>query len=259
MTWKYLLFAQFPAFALLSVLFLVNYLRVRKSSAVKSMMWVLLFGVALACCVLFIFLGVPDFWTLKTLFPLGAASWIGIVLVLVTVIARIVHLFEKKHNQKVMEKELQKAAKEKEDAVAQAREEAAEAARQAHEEGRKAAQQEAEAARFDQAALQADAEAASSEIGSAVQTPIELMLDATPQGAFPQEPPAFDPATGLPLGGMTEPPAFDPATGLPLGGTAEPPAFDPATGLPLGGMTESFAFDPTTGQPLGGAAENPNP
>ena len=34
--WKYLLYAQFPAFFLLAVFFLVSYLRVRKTSAVKS-------------------------------------------------------------------------------------------------------------------------------------------------------------------------------------------------------------------------------
>ena len=39
-----ILFAQFPAFFLLSLLFLIAHLRVRKHSAVKSVLWVLLFG-----------------------------------------------------------------------------------------------------------------------------------------------------------------------------------------------------------------------
>ncbi len=203
--WKYFLFAQFPAFFLLAVFFLVSYLRVRKTSAVKSVLWVLLFGVALACSVLFLFLGVQQkYWSLKTLFPLGIASYVGVVLVLAAVIAHIVHLVEKKHNRRVMEKELEKAAKDKETAVAQAREEAAEAARQAHEEGRRAALGEAEAARFATAAEAAGAEAASSELASAVQSPIELTLDAPTPMPAPTDPPKFDPMTGEPLGGNTQ-------------------------------------------------------
>ena len=37
-----MLLAQFPAFFLLSILFLIAHLRVRKRSAVKSVLWVLL-------------------------------------------------------------------------------------------------------------------------------------------------------------------------------------------------------------------------
>lgn len=208
--WKYLLYAQFPAFFLLAVFFLVSYLRVRKTSAVKSVLWVLLFGVALAVSVLFLFLGVnQNYWSLKTVFPIGVASWIGIVLVVAAVIVHVVHTIEKKHNRKVMEKELQKAEKEKEDAVAHAREEAAEAARQAHEDGRLAALGEAEAKRFSNAAQAADAEAAASELGSAVRSPIELTLDtppapAEPSASMPDEPPKFDPMTGQPLGGAAD-------------------------------------------------------
>ncbi len=177
--WKYLLFAQYPAFFILAVFFLILYMRVRKSSAVKSILWVLLFGAALACSVLFAFLGVQQkYWTLGALFPLSAASWIGVVLVVATMIAHVVHTIEKKHNRKVMEKELQKAAKERDDAVAQVREESAEALRQAHEEGRKAAYQEAEAARFTQAAEAAGAEAMGSEIAQAAAEPIALTFDA---------------------------------------------------------------------------------
>ena len=64
-----ILFAQFPAFFLLSLLFLIAHLRVRKHSAVKSVLWVLLFGAALAVSILFCFLGMQaKYWTVKTLF-----------------------------------------------------------------------------------------------------------------------------------------------------------------------------------------------
>ncbi len=176
--WKYLLLAQYPAFLLLSVLFLFNYLRVRARSAVKSVLWVLLFGAALAAAVLFAFLGVHNqYWTLGTLFQLKLASWIGVVLIVIAGIAGVVHGIEKKHNKKVMEKELQRAAKEKDDAVAQEREAAALAARQAHEEGRRMARQEVEAERFAHAAETAGAEAAQSDLAREAQSPIELKLD----------------------------------------------------------------------------------
>lgn len=188
--WKYLLLAQYPALALLAVLFLVNYLLVRKRSAVKSVLWVLLFGAALAAAVLFAFLGVHyEFWALKELFALGLASWLGLVLVFIALIAHIVHGVEKKHNRKVMEKELRRAEKERDDAVAQAEEAGREAARQAHEEGRLQARQEVEAARFAQAATDAGAEAAASDLAREAGAPIELTLDAAPF-----EPPAEVPA-----------------------------------------------------------------
>lgn len=175
--WKYLLLAQYPAFMLLALFFLIGYLRVRKASAVKSVLWVLLFAAAVACSVLFVFFGVHyEYWTLKTVFSLGLASWLGIVLVAAAAIARTVHLMEKKHNRKVMEKELRRAAKDKDDAVAQAREEGDEKARQAHEAGRRAARAEVEAVRLSHAAEAADAEAAASELASAARSPIELTL-----------------------------------------------------------------------------------
>ena len=69
-----ILFAQFPAFFLLSLLFLIAHLRVRKHSAVKSVLWVLLFGAALAVSILFCFLGMQaKYWTVKTLFELKLA------------------------------------------------------------------------------------------------------------------------------------------------------------------------------------------
>lgn len=176
--WKYLLLAQYPALALLAVLFLVNYLLVRKRSAVKSVLWVLLFGAALAAAVLFAFLGVHyEFWLLKELFVFGLAGWLGLILVILATVVHIVHGMEKKHNRKVMEKELRRAAKEKDDAVAQAEEAGREAARQAREEGRISARQEVEAERFAHAASAAESEALDSALAQQVSAPIELTLD----------------------------------------------------------------------------------
>ena len=119
-----ILFAQFPAFFLLSLLFLAAHLRVRKRSAVKSVLWVLLFGAALAVSILFCFLGMQaKYWTVKTLFQLKFWSWFGIFLVVLILALRLVFKLQNKHNRRVMEKERMKAEKEREQAVAQAREE----------------------------------------------------------------------------------------------------------------------------------------
>lgn len=194
--WKYFLFAQYPAFMLLALFFLVSYLRVRKASAVKSVLWVLLFAAAVACSILFVFFGVHyGYWTLKTLFSLGFASWLGVVLVAAALIAHTVHVMEKKHNQKVMEKERKRAAKDKDDAVAQAREEGDEKARQAREEGRRAARAEAEAVRLSRAAEAAANDAAASELASSARSPIELTLgEADASDAAPPDPSSESPA-----------------------------------------------------------------
>ncbi len=119
-----MLFAQFPAFFLLSLLFLIAHLRVRKHSAVKSVLWVLLFGTALAVSILFCFLGIQaKYWTLKTLFELKFWSWFGLVLVVLVLVLRLVFKLQNKHAQHMVEKERTKAEKEREQAVAQAREE----------------------------------------------------------------------------------------------------------------------------------------
>ena len=121
---KQMLFAQFPAFFLLSILFLIAHLRVRKRSAVKSVLWVLLFGAALAVSILFCFLGIQaKYWTLKTLFELKFWSWFGLVLVVLVLVLRLVFKLRNKHAQHMVEKERTKAEKEREQAVAQAREE----------------------------------------------------------------------------------------------------------------------------------------
>ena len=232
---KLLLFAQYPALMLLSLFFLISYMLVRKDSAVKSVLWVLLFGVSLAASVVFLFLGMQQgYWSLKTLFPIPFVSWIGIVLTIVLFVVHFVHTIEKKHNKRVLEKELQRAEQDKAQAVAQAQAEARAAAQQAHEEGRIAAHQEAEEARYSQAAEEAGAAAAASDLAREVSAPIELQLDASP--ASPAAP-AFDPMTGQPLG-MVAPAAFDPMTGQPLA-AGEAPAFDPMTGQPLGNTPEA--------------------
>ena len=119
-----ILFAQFPAFFLLSLLFLAAHLRVRKRSAVKSVLWVLLFGAALAVSILFCFLGMQaKYWTVKTLFKLKFWSWLGLAIVVLLLVLRIVFKLQNKHTRHVMEKERAKAEKEREQAVAKAREE----------------------------------------------------------------------------------------------------------------------------------------
>lgn len=120
---RFALFAQYPAFFLLAVLFLINYLIVRKRSAVKSVLWVILFGLSLAVSILFCFLGIQaKYWSLGTLFTPGIWSWVGIVLVIVAVVVRFVFKVRGKLDQRRLERELKKAEQDKDAAVAQARE-----------------------------------------------------------------------------------------------------------------------------------------
>ena len=107
-----ILFAQFPAFFLLSLLFLIAHLRVRKRSAVKSVLWVLLFGAALAVSILFCFLGMQaKYWTVKTLFELKFWSWLGLAIVVFVFVLRLVFKLQNKHAQHMVEKERAKAEK----------------------------------------------------------------------------------------------------------------------------------------------------
>ena len=119
-----ILFAQFPAFFLLSLLFLAAHLRVRKHSAVKSVLWVLLFGAALAVSILFCFRGMQaKYWTFKTLLQLKFWSWFGLFAVVLVLVLRLVFKLQNKHAKHMVEKERTRAEKEREQAVAQAREE----------------------------------------------------------------------------------------------------------------------------------------
>lgn len=150
-----ILFAQFPAFFLLSLLFLIAHLRVRKHSAVKSVLWVLLFGAALAVSILFCFLGMQaKYWTVKTLFKLKFWSWFGIFLVVLILVLRLVFKLQNNHAQHMVERERAKAEKTREEAVKQAREEGraeAMAAQQAQEAEAASAEPAAEASAPDAA------------------------------------------------------------------------------------------------------------
>lgn len=139
-----ILFAQFPAFFLLSLLFLIAHLRVRKHSAVKSVLWVLLFGAALAVSILFCFLGMQaKYWTVKTLFELKFWSWLGLAIVVFVFVLRLVFKLQNKHAQHMVEKERAKAEKTREEAVKQAQEAEAVAAEPAADESASPAAEDA--------------------------------------------------------------------------------------------------------------------
>lgn len=121
-----ILFSQYPALFLLALLFLIAHLRARKVSAVRSVLWVLLFGAALATAVACCFLGIQaELWTLKTLIRLGLWSWAGIALVLVVLLLRLVHGIEARLNRRKLDKAMRQAEQEKAAEVARAREEGA--------------------------------------------------------------------------------------------------------------------------------------
>lgn len=130
MNGRLILFSQYPALFLLALLFLLAHLRVRRTSAVKSMLWVILFGIALAASVAFCFLGMQaELWTLKTVVHLGLWSWLGVAAVVLLLVLRVLHGVEKRMERRRLEKALRQAEKEKEAAVASARaEERAQAA-----------------------------------------------------------------------------------------------------------------------------------
>ena len=125
MNLRTILFSQYPALFLLAVLFLIAHLRVRKTSAVKSVLWVILFGVALAASVVCCFLGIQaELWTLKTLITLGFWSWFGVGLVLLFLVLRVVHGMEKRSSRRRLDKAMKQAEKQKEEEVSRARAEA---------------------------------------------------------------------------------------------------------------------------------------
>ena len=122
MNLRTILFSQYPALFLLAVLFLIAHLRVRKTSAVKSVLWVILFGVALAASVVCCFLGIQaELWTLKTLITLGFWSWFGVGLVLLFLVLRVVHGVEKRSSRRRLDKAMKQAEKQKEEEVSRAR------------------------------------------------------------------------------------------------------------------------------------------
>ena len=131
MNLRTILFSQYPALFLLAVLFLIAHLRVRKTSAVKSVLWVILFGAALAASVVCCFLGIQaELWTLKTLITLGFWSWFGVGLVLLFLVLRVVHGMEKRSSLRRLDKAMKQAEKQKEEEVSRARAEGAAAERE---------------------------------------------------------------------------------------------------------------------------------
>ena len=131
MNLRTILFSQYPALFLLAVLFLIAHLRVRKTSAVKSVLWVILFGAALAASVVCCFLGIQaELWTLKTLITLGFWSWFGVGLVLLFLALRVVHGMEKRSSRRRLDKAMKQAEKQKEEEVSRARAEGAAAERE---------------------------------------------------------------------------------------------------------------------------------
>ena len=148
MNLRTILFSQYPALFLLAVLFLIAHLRVRKTSAVKSVLWVILFGAALAASVVCCFLGIQaELWTLKTLITLGFWSWFGVGLVLLFLVLHVVHGVEKRSSRRRLDKEEEVSRARAEGAAAERERAEAEAAARAEEAAREeAARAAAEAA-----------------------------------------------------------------------------------------------------------------
>lgn len=158
MNLRTILFSQYPALFLLAVLFLIAHLRVRKTSAVKSVLWVILFGAALAASVVCCFLGIQaELWTLKTLITLGFWSWFGVGLVLLFLVLHVVHGMEKRSSRRRLDKAMKQAEKQKEEEVSRARAEGAAAERE-RAEAEAAARERAEAEATERAAQEAAAQ-----------------------------------------------------------------------------------------------------
>lgn len=158
MNLRTILFSQYPALFLLAVLFLIAHLRVRKTSAVKSVLWVILFGAALAASVVCCFLGIQaELWTLKTLISLGFWSWFGVGLVLLFLVLRVVHGVEKRSSRRRLDKAMKQAEKQKEEEVSRARAEGAAEERE-RAEAEAAERERAEAEATERAAQEAAAQ-----------------------------------------------------------------------------------------------------
>ena len=183
MNLRTILFSQYPALFLLAVLFLIAHLRVRKTSAVKSVLWVILFGAALAASVVCCFLGIQaELWTLKTLITLGFWSWFGVGLVLLFLVLRVVHGMEKRSSRRRLDKAMKQAEKQKEEEVSRARAEGA-----AEERERAEAKAAAREAAQTQAQAQVQSAACAAQEFSAAQEAVEaqntLAEEAAPADA----------------------------------------------------------------------------
>ena len=192
MNLRTILFSQYPALFLLAVLFLIAHLRVRKTSAVKSVLWVILFGAALAASVVCCFLGIQaELWTLKTLITLGFWSWFGVGLVLLFLVLRVVHGMEKRSSRRRLDKAMKQAEKQKEEEVSRARAEGAAAERErAEAEAAERERAEAEAAERERAEAEA-AERERAEAEATERAAQEAAAQSTPQA---EESPAWDAA-----------------------------------------------------------------
>ena len=173
MNLRTILFSQYPALFLLAVLFLIAHLRVRKTSAVKSVLWVILFGAALAASVVCCFLGIQaELWTLKTLITLGFWSWFGVGLVLLFLVLRVVHGMEKRSSRRRLDKAMKQVEKQKEEEVSRARAEGAAAERErAEAEAAERERAEAEAAARAEEAVREEAARAAAEAAAAQDAP----------------------------------------------------------------------------------------
>ena len=184
MNLRTILFSQYPALFLLAVLFLIAHLRVRKTSAVKSVLWVILFGAALAASVVCCFLGIQaELWTLKTLITLGFWSWFGVGLVLLFLVLRVVHGMEKRSSRRRLDKAMKQAEKQKEEEVTRARAEGAAAERE-RAEAEAAERERAEAEATERERAEAEATERAAQEAAAQSTPQaeeSSAWDAAPQ------------------------------------------------------------------------------
>ena len=139
-----ILLSQYPAFFLLAVLFLIAHLRARRSSAVRSVLWVILFGVSLAASVGSCFLGIQaGLWSLKTVAALSAWSWAGLAAVVMVLLLHAVHGVERRVSRRRLEKAMEQADKQRREEVSRAREQGAAEERERAEAARMEKEREA--------------------------------------------------------------------------------------------------------------------
>lgn len=139
-----ILLSQYPALFLLAVLFLIAHLRARRSSAVRSVLWVLLFGVSLAASVGSCFLGIQaGLWSLKTVAVLPAWSWAGLAAVVTVLLLHAIHGVERRVNRRRLEKAMEQADKRRREEVSRAREQGAAEERERAEAARTEKEREA--------------------------------------------------------------------------------------------------------------------
>ena len=159
MNLRTILFSQYPALFLLAVLFLIAHLRVRKTSAVKSVLWVILFGAALAASVVLLPRHPGRAVDAQNAHHPRLLSWFGVGLVLLFLVLRVVHGMEKRSSRRRLDKAMKQAEKQKEEEVSRAPAPRGAAAERERAEAEAAARAE-EAAREEAARAAAEAAAA---------------------------------------------------------------------------------------------------